>query len=105
MPSGGPSPDETARAFANYARIQTQIANVVADLSPPAPQSPAALAQANDSLLSLLPKPSVVLPLPPADEDMVAFVAQVAQSIARQAAQTRAAHANVSAPSVDAATA
>lgn len=101
-----PSTDETARAFATYSKAQTKIADVVADLGAEgARKGPADIASAEHSLLSLLPQPSVVLPLPPASEDMVAFVAQVARSIARQAAQTRAALSNVSAATVDAATA
>jgi len=97
--------EDTARAFATYSKIQTQIADVVAALAQPPRQGPTAVAQADDSLLSMIPAPSVVLPLPPADEEMVAFVGQVAQSIARQAAQFRAAHASVSPAAVDAATA
>lgn len=97
--------EDTARAFATYSKIQTQIADVVAALAQPPRQGATAVAQADDRLVSMIPAPSVVLPLPPADADMVAFVGQVAQSIARQAAQFRAAHASISPAAVDAATA
>lgn len=98
--------DETSRTFANYSRIHDRIADVVANIGTASPRGEAAdLAGAENVLLSLMPQPSVVLPLPPADEDMVAFVAQVTQSIARQAAMTRAALANVAPAAVDAATA
>lgn len=97
--------EETARAFATYSRLHSEIATVVAALAQPPRQGPVAVAQADDALVSMIPAPSVVLPLPPADEDMVAFVGQVAQSIARQAAQTRAAHASISPATVDAVTA
>lgn len=100
------SNEDTARAFASYSKVQTQIAKVVADVGGNPPRnSPADLAQSENALLSLMPQPTMVLPLPPADADMVAFVAQVTQSIARQVAQARAAFSNVAAPVVDAATA
>ncbi|MET0239008.1 MAG: hypothetical protein ABW184_03840 [Sphingobium sp.] len=100
------SGEDAARAHADYAKVHRDIADVVDSLSvTPQGQNPAALADAESALLSLLPQPAVILPLPPADEDMVAFVAQISQSIARQSAQTRAAMSAVAPAVVDAATA
>jgi hypothetical protein len=95
--------ESTARTFADYARVNRDIANVVDSLGPP----PAAVGveSAESAVLSLLPQPSVVLPLPPASQDTIAFVAQVVQSIQRQAALTRAAMSGVAPVVVDAATA
>ncbi|HEX7857503.1 MAG TPA: hypothetical protein VF503_27800 [Sphingobium sp.] len=98
------SGEEPARTFADYARVNRDIASVVDNLDTwPAKGNAASVAQAESAILSLLPAPSVVLPLPPASADMVQFVAQVAQSIQRQAAQTRAALSGVAPVTVDAA--
>lgn len=103
--SGQPGEDQ-ARALSAYARIHASISDVVGDLAAqPGSKRPVVLKDAEDALLSLMPQPTVVLPLPPASQDMVAFVAQVTQSIARQAALARAAQSNVSAATLDAATA
>lgn len=96
------APDSAARTFADYARVNRDIATVVDSLAPPASTS---VDKAENAVLSLLPQPSVVLPLPPASQDTIAFVAQVAQSIQRQAALTRAAMSGVTAVTVDAAVA
>ncbi len=73
-------------------RLQADIADVVARLEPP--HSTAADAtDADQHLLALMPQPIVVLPMLPADQKMIEFVAQVAQSLASQAAMARAAQA------------
>jgi len=84
---------ERSSAAADYARIHADIADVLADLKPPAASSASAANDADRAIVALMPSPVVMLPLPPTDTQMVAFVAQVAQSMARQAAQARAAHA------------
>lgn len=94
-----------ALAAAAYAKVRAGVTSVIASLSTQgAHKSPAVLAQAENSLLALMPQPTVVLALPPADQKTVEFVAQVTQSIARQAAQTRAALSGITAATVDAAT-
>lgn len=98
--------DDRTRAAADYAKVHARIVTVLADLDAPSASAGAAsLALAEKSLLSLIPQPAVVLPLPPANRDMVAFVVQVTQSIARQAAQTRAAQSGASVAMVGAAVA
>lgn len=98
--------DDRVGAAVAYAQVHSRIVTVLADLkAQAAPAHPALLDSAEHSLLSLMPQPVVVLPLPPANRDMVEFVVQVTQSIARQAAQTRAAQSSVSAAMVDAAVA
>lgn len=97
-----PVSDGSARTFADYARVNRDIANVVDSLAPPASTG---VDEAESAVLSLLPQPSVVLPLPPASQDTIAFVAQVVQSIQRQAALTRAAMSGVAPVVVDAAVA
>lgn len=82
-------------ASASYAKLRASIANIVADIKPTRAPASEAVATADDALMSLMPQPVIVLPLPPTNAKMVEFVAQVAQSLAQQAAQARAAQANV----------
>lgn len=89
-------------ATANYAELQANIADVVARLDPPRPNGAQLADQADQALMALMPQPVIVLPLPPTDQDMIQFVAQVAQSVASQAALARAAQARVSPALADA---
>jgi hypothetical protein len=94
---------ERSAAVASYARLQADIAETVARLDPPRPNGAEMAGQAEQNLLALMPQPVVVLPMPPADQKMIEFVAQVAQSLASQAAMARAAQASVSPVTVEAA--
>lgn len=101
--SGGT--DAVARALAAYAEVRNRTRSVVSELAnAPRPPSPSATAEAEDALVSLLPQPAVIHPLPPANQDMVRFVSEVTASIARQAAQARAAMSGASPAMVEAAT-
>jgi hypothetical protein len=94
--------DDRVRTVSAYAEVHARIVTVLADLQARSlPDRAASLAAAEGSLLSLMPQPAVVVPLPPANREMVEFVTQVTQSIARQAAQTRAAQSGVSPAMVD----
>ena len=94
---------ERSAATANYAKLQADIADVVARLDPPRANRPELVHETEQALMALMPQPVAVLPLPPTDQDMIDFVAQVAQSVASQAALARAAQARVSPAIVDAA--
>ena len=85
---------DRSTASASYARLRADIANIVADIRPTRAPASEAVAAADDALMSLMPQPVIILPLPPTNAKMVEFVAQVAQSLAQQAAQARAAQAN-----------
>ncbi|HZV18883.1 MAG TPA: hypothetical protein VFF84_09380 [Sphingobium sp.] len=89
-----PHAAERSAISATYARLRADIANVLADLQPRRRPAGEQVAHADAALEGLMPQPVIVLPLPPTDPQMVAFVAQVAQSVAQQAAQARAAQAN-----------
>ena len=94
---------DAATATAHYARIQADVARAlqaVKDRQPAA--TPADLGSAEQAMLDLMPQPVVMLPMPPADPEIVEFVAQIAQSLAQQQVQARAVHARIS-PSVVAA--
>lgn len=93
---------EPPTATANYARIQADIAQALKAVQDRQP-SPSTddLGNAERAMLDLMPKPIVVLPMPPTDSDMVEFVAQVAQALAQQAMLTQAAQARIAASTID----
>lgn len=88
-----PQLSERSATTANYAKLQADIADVVAQFDPPHDNAADLADKANRDLVALMPQPVVVLPLPPTDQSMIDFVAQVAQSVASQAAMARAAQA------------
>lgn len=90
-------------AAADYAKIHAQIADALADLKPSSSSKDTSNGAVDRAITALMPSPVVMLPLPPTDEQMVAFVAQVAQAVARQAAQAHAAQASVTPIMVEAA--
>ncbi|MBT2186475.1 hypothetical protein [Sphingobium nicotianae] len=94
---------ERTSAAADYAKLKADIADVLAGIPSDRVGGSEAAQKAERSIVALMPDPIVVLPLPPADPMIVAFVAQVAQTIARQTAQTRAAQAHATPIIVEAA--
>ncbi len=98
--------DEHARTRADYAKVHEQIAMILSSLDTQPVRDPAStVGQAQDAMAMLLPQPSIVLPLPPASDQMAQFITQVRQSILTQSARTRAAMSNVTSATVEAATA
>ncbi|MET0362792.1 MAG: hypothetical protein ABW048_13680 [Sphingobium sp.] len=98
--------EEQARSHADYAEVQEKIASILSGLDNRGAQgSGAAVADADKAMAQLMPQPSVVLPLPPTSDAMVAFINQVRQSIVTQSALARAAMSSVSPATVEAAVA
>lgn len=93
-----PQAAERSAISATYARLRADIANVLADLQPRRRPVEDEIVQADEALMGLMPQPVIILPMPPTDPQMLAFVAQVAQSVAQQSAHARAAQA--SAPAI-----
>ncbi|HWJ70352.1 MAG TPA: hypothetical protein VNS79_09925 [Sphingobium sp.] len=89
-----PQAAERSAISATYAQLRADIANVLAELQPRRRPADAQVGQADEALLGLMPQPIIVLPMPPTDPQMLAFVAQVAQSVAQHSAHARAAQAN-----------
>jgi len=89
-----PQAAERSAISATYARLRADIADVLADFQPRRRPAGVQVAHADSALMGLMPQPVIVLPLPPTDPQMLAFVAQVAQSVAQKAVQARAAQAN-----------
>lgn len=100
-----PSVTPRSAGAADYAKLKADIADVLARIEPTANKVDEKVSSAERSLMALMPNPVVILPLPPADPQMVAFVAQVAQSVAARVAQARAAQANPSPLMIEAAAA
>lgn len=90
-------------AKASYAQIRQRIASVLAGLNPPRAPVGDAVASADRAIGALIPQPVLVIPMPPTDPDMIAFVAQVAQSLAERTAQARVSHGGLRAATVEAA--
>ncbi len=98
--------DKAARTHADYAKVHEQIATILSGFdTQPSRDSAGAVGEAASAMAMLMPQPSIVLPLPPASDAMVAFISQVRQSILTQSARTRAAMSNVTTATVEAATA
>ncbi|MCW2410254.1 MULTISPECIES: hypothetical protein [unclassified Sphingobium] len=94
---------ERSAAAADYARIHAEIADVLAHIQPSARNSESSVELADRAIVALMPSPVVMLPMPPTDEQMVTFVANVAQAVARQAGLAQAAQASVTSLMVEAA--
>ena len=102
-PSADPQVTERSMVEASYARIKERIASVLAGLNPPRAPVAQAVDAAEQALGALMPEPVIVIPMPPADPDMIAFVAQVAQSMAERTAHARAAQGGLRHATVEAA--
>ena len=87
-------------SVADYARVQARIADILADVDLDRADPAAARASAADRL-DALRLPMVVIPLPPASVDAIERAVSLARDMAKQAALTRAAQANVQAGTID----
>lgn len=86
--------EEQLATAAEYAKVHARIAEIMADLRSGAP-SAAQLAASQQAVQALVPAPIIVVPLPPANKDMVARAELLAKDIAQHAVLARAAQANV----------
>lgn len=92
--------EEQLASAAEYARVHARVTDILAGLRDGG--GPAAAAGASeDALVSLLPAPIVIVPLPPASRDMVEHAARVAKRMVEQATFTRLAQAHVKPGMVD----
>lgn len=101
--SYAPTVSRRSSAAADYARLQADIADVLARIDPAGSKGIETASVAERQILAMMPSPVIMLPLPPTDPALVAFVAQVAQSVAERAAQARAAQAHATPIMVEAA--
>lgn len=98
-----PSVTQRSTGAADYARIQASIADILSRIKTAPASSSETVISAEKAIVALMPSPVIVLPLPPADPQIVAFVAQVAQSMAERSAQARVAQASATPIMVEAA--
>ena len=92
--------EEQLASAAEYARVHARINDILASLRDSG--GPVRSASASEAaIVSLLPAPVVIVPLPPASRDMVEQAARVAKQVADQAAFARAAQAHVKPGTVD----
>lgn len=95
------SSEEQLASAAEYARVHARIADIMANLRTSAGADTQSTSSAEQALVSLLPAPIVIVPLPPASKDMVEHAAAVAKQVAEQAALSRSAQARVKPGTVD----
>lgn len=91
--------DETAGA-AEYAKVHARIAVIMADLRSDNSTS-ATVNGAEGEIQSMLPQPTVLVPLPPASKEAVEYATQLAKRIVQQAFYAHSAQANVQRGTVD----
>lgn len=89
------SRQEAMASAADYAKVRTEIAEILADLSASKDSAMAARVEAEGRLADLLPPPVVLLPMPPASRDRLEMAVQIANAMVRQAELTRAAQAHI----------
>lgn len=85
---------EARASVADYTKVRTQIADIMAELSAARTPAPQARAQAERALNGMMPPPVVLIPMPPASRDVLEHAVRVANEIAQQANLARAAQAN-----------
>lgn len=94
---GGDKSHAQAASAAEYMRASARMLGIMADLS--ASRTPGAGGERQ--ILDLMPRPIVIIPLPPASADMVLQAIETAQQMARNVVMTHAAQANVNPGTVD----
>lgn len=99
--AGGQARREQMASAFDYARVQTRIANILAEMTASKAAPAVAHADADAKLQALRPDPTIIIPLPPASLDTIEHALQVARAMAQDANLTRAAQANVAVATVN----
>ncbi|WP_022683754.1 hypothetical protein [Sphingobium bisphenolivorans] len=95
---GGAS-DSGIASNAEYAKVHARIADIMADLRSGA--SATSVDAAAEEIQSMIPAPTVVVPLPPASKEAVESAIRIARRLAEQAGHAHAAQANLRPGAVD----
>lgn len=93
--------EEQLASAAEYARVHARIADILAGLRAESAPSAPNISATEADIVSLLPAPVIIVPLPPASKDMVERAAQLAKAMAENQVHSRAAQAHVKAGTVD----
>lgn len=92
--------DEDVASAAEYAKIHVEIADILADLQSPG-ATPSSVDAAAGAIQSLMPRPIILVPLPPASKEAVEHAAVIARRMVEQAAYAHAAQAPLRRGTVD----
>ncbi len=92
--------DDDVASAAEYAKIHVEIADILADLQSASATAPSADAAAG-AIQSLMPRPIILVPLPPASKEAVEHAAVIARRMVEQAGYAHAAQAPVRRGTVD----
>jgi hypothetical protein len=84
---------------AEYARVHARIADILANLRAGAPK--ASTADSEAEIVSLLPEPVIIVPLPPASREMVEYAEMLAREMASRAVVARSAQAHIQSGTAD----
>ena len=93
--------EEQLASAAEYARIHARIADILAGMRAEGSATASSVTNTEADIVSLLPAPVIIIPLPPASRDMVERAEMLARDIAMSASLTRSAQAHVKPGTVD----
>lgn len=89
--------DDDLASVAEYAEVHARIADILADLQ----STGGNVADAADAIQGMIPRPMVLVPLPPASKEAVEHAAVLARRIVERASYSHAAQAHVSRGTVE----
>ena len=97
QPDVAGSSQEELASLAEYVEVHARIAEILADLDAGSTD----LARAQDAVQAMIPKPMVLVPLPPASKEAVEHAADVARRIVARAAHAHAGQAHLQRATVE----
>ena len=97
QPDVAGSSQEELASLAEYVEVHVRIAEILADLDAGSTD----LARAQDAVQAMIPKPMVLVPLPPASKEAVEHAADVARRIVARAAHAHAGQAHLQRATVE----
>jgi hypothetical protein len=89
--------DDDLASVAEYAKVHARIADILADLQP----GVGSVDDAAGAIQAMIPRPMVLVPLPPASKEAVEQAAVLAKRIVERASYSHAAHAQISRGTVE----
>lgn len=89
--------DDDLASIAEYVEVHARIADILADLQ----SGVGGVDDAADAIQSMIPRPMVLVPLPPASKEAVEHAAVLAKRIVERASYAHGAHAHVSRATVE----
>ncbi|WP_088184441.1 hypothetical protein [Sphingobium sp. Z007] len=96
-PVDGVVVDDDLASIAEYVEVHARIADILADLQ----SGVSGVDDAADAIQAMIPRPMVLVPLPPASKEAVEHAAVLAERIVQRASYAHRAHAQVSRGTVE----